>query len=253
MRGKVHVARSGRLPQRYWRWALRIRLRQDSQSQDNQQAEAATVRRLFQWASEGVSRYQIALRSNEDQIATKRGKKWHPLGVGRILTNRAYTGVQYYGKNRYRKVRGGREVTARPESEWIKIRDFAPPLITQAQFDAVQERLKVSQAMARKPHFRYLHTGFIRCAKCGAPIVGASQQKTIVTIGAGLLSRPPRNPSHAENATFALTLWNRLCGTKSLTPSKTPSCWLLIWPIIYKPVTETWGQRWPSCAAKSQS
>ena len=42
---------------------------------------------MFEWASQGVSKFQIAFRLNELGIPTKRGCKWHPLGVGRILEN----------------------------------------------------------------------------------------------------------------------------------------------------------------------
>lgn len=86
------------------------------------ESEANVVRMMFRWASEGVNAYRIAARLNERNIRTKRGRQWHPLSVKRILKNRAYTGVQFYGEYRYRKLRGGkREVTRRPASKVIRI------------------------------------------------------------------------------------------------------------------------------------
>ena len=37
--------------------------------------EAAIVRRIFQWTLEGVSRYRIAIRLNDEGIRTKKGEK----------------------------------------------------------------------------------------------------------------------------------------------------------------------------------
>ena len=142
-------------------------------------AEATVVRLIFQWASEGLSCYLIAVRLNDMNIPTKRGKRWHPLGVKRILSNHAYTGVQYYGQTRSRNGKGGKRITTyQPLSECSRIEGFTPAIITQGQFDAVQERLAVRQAAAsRRKRTRYLLTGFTRCGRCGAPVVGASLQR----------------------------------------------------------------------------
>ena len=97
------------------------------------------------------------------------------------LTNRACTGVQHYGERRYRSVTGGRrEVTNRPESEWVRIEGFTPPIISEELFEMVQERLSVSQAQyAVLPRNRYLLTGFVRCAECGSPVVGACLSRNL--------------------------------------------------------------------------
>ena len=136
--------------------------------------EAAAVRLMFQWASEGVSVHQIAKRLRELNIRTKKGCDWHPLGVKRILKNPAFTGVQFYGENRYRKTgKGKRSVTPRPSSEVIRIEGFSPPIINKELFDIVQERITVRQAKVTKSKRRYLMTGFTRCLICGGNVVGA--------------------------------------------------------------------------------
>ena len=136
------------------------------------------MRLMFQWASEDVNTYQIAKRLNELNIRTKKGCNWHPLAVGRVLRNCAYTGVQYYGVNRYRKVSNKkRTVTPRPESEVIRIEGFSPSIISQELFEVVRDRLKVRQCQATKSDRKYMMTGFSKCLKCGAPVVGASLQK----------------------------------------------------------------------------
>ena len=176
--GEAAVAKSGRLPNGTgaglygcdYDPALKVRV--------INQAEAAVVRRMFQWASDGVSIHQIATRLNGNHIPTKKGSLWYQQSVKHLLSNRAFTGVQFYGQRRYRKVKGDkRVVTDRPESEWIRIDGFTPPIITAELFEAVQERLTIRQAMYRKPKNPYLLTGFMRCGKCGTPVVGASRQR----------------------------------------------------------------------------
>ena len=108
MRGKDKVARSGRLPNGTGSGLYGYDYDRIQKVRTVNEAEEVIVRRVFQWASEGVSRHIIACRLNEANIPTKRGKLWHHLTVGRILGNRAYTGVQVYGQKRYRKVKGGR-------------------------------------------------------------------------------------------------------------------------------------------------
>lgn len=99
----------------------------DTKTRTINEEEAAVVRRIFQWAVEGWTCYRIALKLNEMNIPTKRGRRWHPLGVKRTLLNEAYTGVQFFGRKRYEKVSEHRRVvTDRPESEWIRIEGFTP-------------------------------------------------------------------------------------------------------------------------------
>ena len=100
------------------------------------------------------------------------------LGVRRTLRNCAYTGIQYYGVNRYRKVSNKKRiVTPRLESEVVRIEGFSPPIISQELFDAVQERMKAKQCTKTVSDRKYMMTGFSKCLECGAPIVGASLQK----------------------------------------------------------------------------
>lgn len=114
------------------------------------------------------------MRLNEVGIPTKRGCEWHPLGVRRILENRAYTGVQFYGENRYRKGSGGkREVTPNASSEVIRIEGFTPAIISKEVFELVQERMQSRQASVTGSKRRYLLTGFVRCPFCSGRGVGA--------------------------------------------------------------------------------
>ena len=115
--GKFAVARTGRLPNGTGSGLYGYDYDKICKVRIEREDEASVVRAMFQWACEGVSAYQIAVRLNERGIPTKRGCKWHPRGVERILENQAYTGTQFFGENRYRKVSGGRTVTPNHPSE----------------------------------------------------------------------------------------------------------------------------------------
>jgi hypothetical protein len=58
--------------------------------------------------------------------------------VKRILTNEAYIGVDYYGRTKTQKLRGGRRVLDQvPREQWIKIEDFTPAIIDAKAFHLV--------------------------------------------------------------------------------------------------------------------
>ena len=172
--GKAAAARMGRMPNGTGAGLYGYDYDKTDKVRVVKDDEANVVRLIFQWACEGVSTYQIALRLNELGIPTKRGSKWHPLGVRRILENRAYTGVQFYGENRYRKVSGGkRKVTANPSSEVIRIEGFTPAIIPEEVYELARERMESRQAVVKESGRQYLLTGFVRCLFCGGRVVGA--------------------------------------------------------------------------------
>ena len=177
-RAKDAVARSGRMPNGTNAGLYGYDYDRANRVRTINETEAAIVRQMFQWALEGVNIYQIAKRLNDQGIKTKKSCYWHPLGVRRILKNSAFTGVQYYGVNQYRKVSNNkRTVTPRAPSEVIRMEGFSPPIISQELFDAVQGRFKVRQCTAIKSDRKYLMTGFSSCLKCGTPLTGASLMK----------------------------------------------------------------------------
>ena len=174
-RGKWKTAQSGRLPHGSGRGLFGYHYDKVNKIRTVNEQEAHVVSMIFNWAFEGWTVYRIAVQLNEMNIPTKAGKLWHPLGVKRTLANEAYTGVQFYGKRRYRKIsEKKREVTWRPESEWVKIEGFTPQLITRELFEAVQERRKSQQARTAKGNRRYFLTGFGKCPVCGHTIIGTS-------------------------------------------------------------------------------
>ena len=177
MRGKEAVARSGRLPNGTNTGLFGYDYDRVRKVRTVNEIEAAAVRLMFQLASEGVSLYQISRKMNQLNIKTKKGCAWPPSSVKRVLKNPAFTGVQFYGENRYRKVGNKRTVTPRPASEVIRIEGFSPPIIDKYLFDVVQERMAVRQSMVTGSKRRYLMTGFTRCLLCGTSTQSCLESK----------------------------------------------------------------------------
>jgi len=146
--GKAAVARMGRLPVGTGAGLYGYDYDRTNRVRVVKEDEATVVRMMFEWASEGVGRYRIAMRLNELGLPTKTGSKWRPQGVGRVLENPAYTGIQFYAPKRTSKVRCRKlKDTANPSSEVIRIDGFTPAIISKELYDLVQDRVRARRTV----------------------------------------------------------------------------------------------------------
>ena len=142
-RGKRAVARAGRMPATGGVGLYGYDYDPVQKCRVINEIEALVVRQMFQWAMDGFSTYRIACMLNEANIPSKTGKKWSQSRAKRTLQNVAYTGIQYYGKFRHRKVAGNKRiVTEKPISDAILVEGFTPRLICPDFWNEVQERIK---------------------------------------------------------------------------------------------------------------
>jgi site-specific DNA recombinase len=92
---------------------------------------------------------------------------WVPSSVQHILRNPVLKGVMVYGR---------RPKTGNPQGEVIEVPGVFPPILTDAEWDALQQRMdirkKVSRGSAHKSD--YLLSGIARCGHCGGPMSGKS-------------------------------------------------------------------------------
>ncbi len=91
--------------------------------------------------------------------ATRDDRKWDYRALRRMLTAPVYIG---------RPMLGDADVLARPPARW-------PPLIGEATWQAVQERLAQEPDRRRGPQRRYLLSGFLRCDRCGHGMTGGGR------------------------------------------------------------------------------
>ncbi len=129
---------------------------------------AETVRLIFRLCLEGTGTSgplgikSIAKHLNETGIRTRDGGRWGIAAVHKVLTRTTYAGRHRFNT---RCLKTGER---KPEAEVVEM--AVPPLIGEAEFMAVQERLK-----ARSPAFTAprivsgptLLTGICFCARCG--------------------------------------------------------------------------------------
>lgn len=145
------------------------------------------VQRVFQMKLDGVSLGLIAKQMNEEGIPcpskyfvlkglSKETKYlnsfWDRNTAKRMLTNRMYLGCIVYGKSVRSFAKGIKEHTV-PEENWKIVEGTHEPLVTEVDFNRVQELLEESSREA-KNHASYaegdvpnLFRGLIRCADCG--------------------------------------------------------------------------------------
>ena len=119
------------------------------------ESEAAVVRLMFdKYTKEGLGSWRIANHLNEKGYRNRKGDKWVQPSVRAILTNPTYTGILRSGESRSGVI---------PELQ----------IITQEQFDAVQEIYK-SRKKIDGPHAplntrgQSLLAGNVFCGHCGA-------------------------------------------------------------------------------------
>jgi site-specific DNA recombinase len=145
--------------------------------------EAAVIEQMFRWMGlEGCSLAEIGRRLKGRGIRTQSGREtWLSRTIWGMLKNEAYKGTTRFGKTcsserrtRLRPHRGRpehprrvRSVLNTPIEEQIPIP--VPALVSDALFDAVQDRLLENKARNRRPPqgVRYLLQGLVVCKRCG--------------------------------------------------------------------------------------
>jgi len=120
--------------------------------------------------AEGVPTKQMGKERKGYKRTWGRGDCWDNSAVLDTLKNECYTGKWIYGKTRTIIV-GQSKTRKVPKSEWIILPDAIPVLVSQEQFDLVQERLaaitkKISpKRVSDAP--RTMFASLVKCAKCG--------------------------------------------------------------------------------------
>ena len=148
---------------------------------------APVVRKIFEWASDGLSTRNIAVRLNEQGVipplkyrveyrddftpqgASRASDYWNYTTVKRILRNRVYLGHTILGKTRKVNVKSKKKVPV-PKEDWCCTENTHEPLVTQEQFDRAEHFLgENTKSNAANPAFRHsIFGGITYCAHCGA-------------------------------------------------------------------------------------
>ena len=127
---------------------------------------AAIVKHIFELYDQGNGYKKIIETLNDQGYRTDQGLRFRVYHISKILRNRAYTGVLEYN---VRQDRGHREPFTIP--------GFYPPIIDEALFDRVQEKLTETAKLWHNSYAHkteYLLSRLVICDTCGHHYVGTS-------------------------------------------------------------------------------
>jgi site-specific DNA recombinase len=132
--------------------------------------EAEAVRLMFRMVLDGHGYSEIIKQLNAAGYKTKAGRSFGKSSVHDILVNRKYKGEFIFnrsiGKDPLTKQRNHHQ--SKPEEEWVIVQNGIPAIISEADFNRVQELLHVRKHVRRPQYVEtYLLTGKIFCGVCG--------------------------------------------------------------------------------------
>lgn len=170
----------------------------------------ATIERIFRMSvEENRGLRAIAAVLNAEGISTARGPgyadrysgTWTATGIRSILANPVYVGDMVWNRRteaKFHRISAGHAVERRgliarhmvdnPESDWIRIEDAHPALVTRRLFDLARaaretrpspERARGQQVSGgwKGSRARFLLSGLIKCARCKGRYEGVSRRK----------------------------------------------------------------------------
>ena len=135
--------------------------------------EAAIVRMIFQkYVHDRLSLLEICRQLNALGLKTSRNKEFEKRSLTYILQNVSYTGKVRWNRTENETNR------VKPEEEWIIAQGKQPAIISEALFEAAQERMKREYAPKyRKPSAAVTHWlgGLLKCSTCGRTLSTSRQ------------------------------------------------------------------------------
>jgi site-specific DNA recombinase len=111
-------------------------------------------------------------------IANKRVKhpySWAKTTVYQILSNPVYLGKLVSQRYTTRSFKDNR-IVERPPEEWVIVENTHEPLVDQATFDTVQERIKIKQP-ATWTNTDNMFRGLMICGGCNTRMVFTTRKK----------------------------------------------------------------------------
>ena len=148
---------------------------------------ADIVRKIFAWKIEGMAVSAIAEKLNGlGVLSPKEYKKstgnykggfsgavkseWSSSTIKRILTNETYLGHMVQGKKEKINYKLKKSVD-KPREEWIKVENTHEAVISEDQFQIVQNLLKVDGRVSPVTEKNSLFTGILFCGDCGEQMI----------------------------------------------------------------------------------
>ena len=149
---------------------------------------AEIVRRIFRWKIEGMAVAAIAKKLNELHILSPKeykksmginyrggftsgsGSLWSSSSVKRILTNEVYLGHLLQGKTEKINYKIKKSIE-KPKEEWVRVENTHEPIISDSDFEAVQNLLQTDGRVSPESKEISPFMGLLFCGDCGEQMV----------------------------------------------------------------------------------
>ena len=148
---------------------------------------ADIVKKIFAWKIEGYSNLAIAKRLDEMGIlspmeykklcgekfqtsfVTEAKARWSSVAIKRILTNETYIGTLVQGKEEKVNYKVKKSVR-KPEDEWVRVPKAHEAIISNEDFEIVQDLLKVDTRAVSGEKKAHIYAGLLFCGDCMEPM-----------------------------------------------------------------------------------
>lgn len=149
---------------------------------------AEIVRRIFRWKIEGMAVSAIAQKLNELHILSPKEYKkstglnyrggftgaavsqWSSSSVKRILTNEVYLGHLLQGRTEKINYKVKKSIE-KPKEEWVRVENTHEPVISDSDFETVQNLLKTDGRISPESKKINPFMGLLFCGDCGEQMV----------------------------------------------------------------------------------
>jgi site-specific DNA recombinase len=156
--------------------AYGYRLSKDKQHIEIDPDTAPVYKMIVEKFLGGWGQLKICQWLTQQGIRSKRSDKWNTNSVKTILTNPVYLGITIYNATTLvRDSSGNAKRVVRPETEWIIRHNTHEPLITEEQFDRIQEIVKGRREKDKREWSctkKYLLSGLLYCKVCKGKVYG---------------------------------------------------------------------------------
>ena len=180
------------------------------------------VQMLFREYLAGATTRQLCTIARARGYISSKGKPWSVAGITALLKKPMYAGTFTYGRHQFSKYQPRTQPGKyRARDEWITIPNNHPPIVTQQQFDAVQQQLKARKKQTtpngKGPGFAL--GGLLVCGCCGASMHGDTYNQTRNYTCGNYKSRPGTCQRYAVRESTVLPVVLEQLKAKLLNPA----------------------------------
>jgi site-specific DNA recombinase len=130
-----------------------------------EETEAEIIREMARLSSEENLGFKAISDNLNERGMRREFRHWVPSSIQQILRNPVIKGLMVYGRNQKK---------GNPPQELIEVPDVFPPILTDAEWDTLQQRMDIRKGAPRGSVHKsnYLLSGIVRCGHCGGPMTG---------------------------------------------------------------------------------